>query len=368
MKQKTKRILKYLFGVGAGCILAGAVIGGVVSCSNGSTTTSQPQPTKPTPSGPTYQLQTQANTSTIAYKSNQTEGTSMIATNVSDYNTLISEPNNVIISVLGQPEAVINVKNDINPKTAPNIKLDLNQNSQLFAEILNGTNTSSDLKNLDNLITLTTTTGTKDTFNLNNYEGDFVSKQNIALNDGSVIWGQASANTLKEIGFHFNGAFVMVPMTTFWSDLHPANNGTPSLTITTTNNLYWKNSTTLTPFNLTINLLPLIKFSTQKTTLSLNSKDEISHKGNTDGEIVNSTLPTPAWNLVVNDTPITSNEFIYVNQTWYMNVPKDLEGLSITPIYVPTTLAHQDTLNSIPYIYVDDNMYVVGMTTSSTIQ
>ena len=199
MKQKTKRILKYLFGFGAGCILAGAVVGGIVSCSNGSqtqqtqptTSTKKTDTTKPTsstsdktskpkaaptkseakdttPTIPAYQLQTEANTSAIAYKSNDPNSPTMFTTNVLTYNKLISKPNNVVISVLGTPEAVINVKNDTNSKTAPDITLDLNQNSSLYQECLAHTNNATDLNSLSNLITFSTTKTSTDTFNVNN--------------------------------------------------------------------------------------------------------------------------------------------------------------------------------------------------------
>ena len=391
MKTNKKKLFwKYLLGGLAGTVLCGAIAGGIVSCSNGSSSTSTTTSTNNVTSSTSnsnseksssttnnttspYELTNRYNTSSIAYANPQTNNMSLIAdSNISNYNTLINEPNNVIISVLGQPEAVINVAHDTNSKTAPDITLDLNQNSQLFADVINGTNNKADLASLNNLITFTTTNKSTNKFNLNNYEGKYVSTQDIGLSNYQLDTFGSSANTIDKISINLDGLFGYTSMSTFWSDLHPANNGTPSLTITATNTLFWDNKTnTQTPFNFTINLLPLIKFSTQKTTLSISGNNGISYKGNTDGQIVphpNKPLSTPAWNLVVNDTPITSNEFIYVNQTWYMNVPKDLDGFSITPIYVPATSKNMDTLNSVPYIYVDDNMYVVGMTTSSTIQ
>ena len=392
---KKKTSWKYLLGGLAGVVLCGAVVGGVVSCSNGSNTptttsnskttntqqakpttstknttpTSSPKTKAPTQSSstkkvsePAYQLQATANTSTIAYKVNDTNSPTMIATKVPNYNTLISEPNNVIISVLGTPEAVINVAKDTSTKTAPDITLDLNQNSQLFKDIIKGVNSATNLAQLNNLITFTTTPGTKGTFNLNNYEGKYVSTQNISLSNWSFTYGLASANTIRALGVNIDGLglFGLIPVDTFWSDLHPANNGTPSLIVTTTNNLFWKDKTKAeTPFNVTINLLPLIKFSTQPTVLSLNSKDNISKHG----EITNNPLPTPAWNLMVGHTKITQNEFIYVHQTWYTHVWQDV-ALSTTPIYVPYS-ANSGELSSVPYIYVEDHMYVVGTTTPS---
>ena len=377
---KKKTFWKYLIGIGGIAVLSSAVVAGVVSCSNGSSSTSTPkttstQPAKPTTSKaptqssstePAYQLQTAPNTSTIAYKVNDTNSPTMLTTNVPNYNTLISEPNNVIISILGTPEAVINVAKDTNTKTAPNITLDLNQNSQLFADILKGTNNKADLATLNNLITFTTTTGTKDTFNLNNYEGKYVSTQDISLSNSKITYGSASANTVREIGVNVDGLFGLIPVDTFWSDLHPANNGIPSLIVTTTNYLFWNDKKhSETPFNVTINLLPLIKFSTQKTTLSLNSKNEYSFRGNEDGVIVSKDYP--AWNLVVNNVAVTTSEFMYVNNTWYTNVPTDLEGLSITPISIPATSKNPSNLSSVPYIYVDNNMLMVGTTTPSSI-
>ena len=118
---KKNKIFKYLFGSLAGVVLAGAVIGGVVSCSNESTTQSQPV-SKPTSTTQTanntisgYALTSKYNTSTIAYKDAQTQNTSeisMVATNsnVANYSTLANEPGNLAIYTNGSttPTAVIN--------------------------------------------------------------------------------------------------------------------------------------------------------------------------------------------------------------------------------------------------------------------
>ena len=284
MKTNKKKLFwKYLLGGLAGTVLCGAIAGGIVSCSNGSSststttntnnvtsstsnsnseksssttnnnsnddkTTSTPKTTSSTSSTPTptgnntttpYELTNRYNSSTIAYKNTQVNNMSLIAdSNISNYNTLINEPNNVIISVLGQPEAVINVKNDTNPKTAPDITLDLNQNSQLFADILNGTNTTANLASLNNLITSTTTNKSTNKFNLNNYEGKYVSTQDIGLSNYQLDVFGTSANTIDRISINLDGLFGYTSMSTFWSDLHPANYGTPSLTITATNTLF----------------------------------------------------------------------------------------------------------------------------------
>ena len=145
MKTNKKKLFwKYLLGGLAGAVLCGAVVGGVVSCSNGSTTATN----NTTPSSSTttntisdYALTDTYNTSTIAYKNAQTK-TSMVATNsdVANYSTLANEPGNLAIYTNGSatPTAIINSANATNTTTTTILNLTLQKDSALYNEWENG--------------------------------------------------------------------------------------------------------------------------------------------------------------------------------------------------------------------------------------
>lgn len=357
-----KKIWKYLLGTLAGTVLCGAVIGGVVSCSNGNqpqTQTSQPTTTKSTTSTnpvQTYELANRYNTSAIAYKDAQTQNTSeisMVATNVSDYNTLISEPNNVIISVLGQPEAVINVSNDT-PKTAPDITLSLNPNSTLYQEVLNGTNTTTDLTKLDNLISFSTTKGSKDKFSLNNQNPPYQTSSTYSLAGFSTDWDWVYSNTISGVG-KINGwldANAFFPA--LWTGIHAK---TLTATFTTPNNLFWNNSKlNPTPFNLTIDLLPFIQFSNAHPTFNFNTtttqKDGTVELGDALG-----------WSL--SGLPADTYECFEYQNVWYTNFNK-----SGVDKYFPVSFPYDSQTNeikSVNYMYFVNGMIIVGTTAQTVI-
>lgn len=152
---KKNKLFKYLFGSLAGVVLAGAVIGGVVSCSNGSTTqtqqTTQSQPaSKPTTSTANntisdYALTSKYNTSTIVYQTPQTQNASeisMVATNsnIANYSTLANEPGNLAIYTNGSatPTAIIDSANATNTTATTTLNLTLQKDSELYHEWENG--------------------------------------------------------------------------------------------------------------------------------------------------------------------------------------------------------------------------------------
>lgn len=399
--KKAKKILKYLFGIGAGCILAGAVVGGIVSCSNGNTTTSQqstPHPTvKPTTSSSTkstdkatkseakdttptkqstpptntttaYELTNRYDNSTIAYKDPQNatnKATDLIlaSTSSDNYSTLINEPNNVIISVLGKPEAVINVKNDTNSKTAPNINLNLNPNSDLYKECLAHTNNATDLKSLSNLITFSTTKSSTDTFNMSNLSVG--SKKYMDSWTFSLIGFQAmllySGDIALGVGAENNGLYVITPhaesLNTFWNNIHTPN---PTTTFTTSNFLLFKNGTQV-PFNLTIDLLPLIQYSQAHPTLTFNTTPTVNTK---EGTVTITTPKSDSWEL--SGIPKSDMSICGYQNTWYANTLNNFPSFPTTSIVLPynaTTLE----VPSIPYMYFDNGMIIVGTTAPSPI-
>lgn len=378
-----KKIWKYLLGGLAGAVLCGAVVGGVVSCSNGNQTqttqstqktdTTKPEANKPTtstaPSNQTqttkpvskpttstaaYELINRINTSSIAYKNPTQQNTtemSMVATKQPDnYATLINKPNNVIISVLGHQEAVINVKNDTSTNDEPNITLNLNPNSDFYKQVLNGT---SNLTELNNLINFSTTNKSTDKFDINNlslnHAGNVVPTNSWTFSLKDFVPTFASGeygNTSSDIGATNNGLTVLANLNTFWTDIHAKN---PTATFTFTNELYWiteKNGKKLVqqvPFKLTIDLLPLVQFSNQHPTIQITNQK------------------TGAWeltNLPKEDAP----EFIYTDGMWatnynYFESPAPNQYYSIP---LPKT--------SVPYVYINaQNMIVVGTTSESVL-
>lgn len=357
-----KKIWKYLLGGLAGAVLCGAVVGGVVSCSNGNQTqttqstqktdTTKPEANKPTTSTAAYELINRINTSSIAYKNPTQQNTtemSMVATKQPDnYATLINKPNNVIISVLGHQEAVINVKSDTSTNDEPNITLNLNPNSDFYKQVLNGTDNLTELNNLINLSTTNKSTATFDINNLSlNHAGNVVPTNSwtLSLKDFVPTFGGGKyGNTSSYIGATNNGLTVLANLNTFWTDIHAKN---PTATFTFTNELYWiipeKNGKQLVkqvPFNLTIDLLPLVQFSNQHPTIQITNQK------------------TGAWeltNLPKEDAP----EFIYTDGMWATN--SNYFYYQTYPIQLPKT--------SVPYIYVNaQNMIVVGTTSQSVIK
>lgn len=353
-----KKIWKYLLGGLAGAVLCGAVVGGVVSCSNGNQTqttqstqktdTTKPEANKPTTSPAAYELINRINTSSIAYKNPQAQTTntiSMVATKQPDnYATLINKPNNVIISVLGHQEAVINVKNDTSTNDEPNIMLNLNPNSDFYKQVLNGT---SNLTELNNLINFSTTNKSTDKFDINNLSinslGDVVQTNSWTFSLKDFVPTFASGeygNTSSDIGATNNGLTVLANLNTFWTDIHAKN---PTATFTFTNELYLSNGKQV-PFNLTIDLLPLVQFSKQHPTIQITNQK------------------TGAWeltNLPKEDAP----EFIYTDGMWatnynYFESPAPNQYYSIK---LPKT--------SVPYVYINaQKMIVVGTTSQSVIK
>ena len=360
MKTNKKKLFwKYLLGIGAGCILVCATIGSVVSCSNGSTNTasststnsSQNKNSTTTSSSTstsnsstlnntqTYELMDRYNTATIAYKDSQkslTNKISMVTTNndVTNYSKWLNEPNNVIISVLGQPEAVINVKNDTNSANAPDITLSLNPNSTLYQECLNHTNDATDLTNLNNLLSFTTTKNSDISFGFNNNLSVGTNKTSYqnswTFSLSNVQPTLLGNNNATGIGIIDNGIFVTTPisetLSDFWTNINSGTN--PTAKFTTTNELELNNGTQV-PFNLTLNLLPLVQYVKAPTTIQVNTKT---------GTWTLPNMPADAW-AALDD-----------NGTWYFN--RD---------YKSTTLINGETVN---YIYLTPHQTIeVGTAT-----
>lgn len=182
---KKNKLFKYLFGSLAGVVLAGAVIGGVVSCSNGNTTT-QPV-SKPTTSTANntisgYVLTDTTNTSTIAYKNAQNQNASeisMVATSsdVANYSTLANEPGNLAIYTNGSttPTAIINSANATNNSTTTTLNLTLQKDSSLYNEWEKGniTNLNVLAQQLGSLISFSPTKLTDYSLTINYPNSDY---------------------------------------------------------------------------------------------------------------------------------------------------------------------------------------------------